>query len=71
VQLILDGKEFIALDEDGHAVGTIKVRGGRSWGYDRYLASRRGQRGDLLAVTFDLTQRSSTLRSVAIPVPND
>ncbi len=61
VQVILDGKEFTALDEDGNSVGTIKVRGGRSWGYDRYLANRRGQRGDLLSVTFDLTRRSSTL----------
>lgn len=71
VQVILDGKEFTAIDEDGNSVGTIKVRGGRSWGYDRYLANRRGQRGDLLMITFDLAQRSSTLGWVSVPVPND
>jgi hypothetical protein len=61
VQVILEGREFDAFAEDGRPVGTVKVRGGRSWGYDHFLASRRHQRGDLLTVTFDLNRRQSTL----------
>jgi hypothetical protein len=67
VQPILESREFTAVAEDGAPVGTIKVRGGRSWGYDRFLASRRGRRGDVLSVTFDLSRRVSTLASSERP----
>jgi YD repeat-containing protein len=71
VQVILEGREFVAVAEDGEPVGTVKVRGGRSWGYDRYLASRRGRRGDLLSVTFDLSRRISTLASTERRIADD
>jgi len=69
VQVILHGKDFPAFDTYGRSIGTIKVRHGRSWGFDRFLAEHQRGRGELLSVTFDLTNRLSTV-SVA-PVPND
>jgi predicted GNAT superfamily acetyltransferase len=71
VQVILEGREFEAIAEDGRSVGTVKVRGGRSWGYDHFLASRRHQRGDVLTVTFDLSRRQSTLAASERPVANE
>jgi hypothetical protein len=71
VQVMLEGREFAAVAEDGEPVGIVKVRSGRSWGYDRYLASRRGRRGDLLTVTFDLSRRVSTLASTERQIADD
>jgi len=71
VQVILEGREFAAIAENGRSVGTIKVRGGRSWGYDHFLASRRHQRGDVLTVIFDLSLRQSTLVASERPIANE
>lgn len=71
VQVMLEGREFAAVAENGEPVGVVKVRGGRSWGYDRYLASHRGRRGDLLTVTFDLSRRVSTLVSTERQIADD
>jgi len=71
VVAILDGRDFEAVGEGGQPVGTVKVRRGRSWGYDRFLASRRHQRGDVLTVTFDLSGRLCTLAATERPGGNE
>ena len=65
VREMLDGREFEAVAENGDPVGTIRVRAGRSWGYDRFLAQRGHESGELLSATFDFNGRVVSLATAS------
>jgi hypothetical protein len=62
VSPILEGSEFSARDTLGKRMGVIKIRGGRSWGFEPFLRKQGGSAGQVLSVAFDLTTREATLQ---------
>jgi hypothetical protein len=57
------GREFAATDEDGIALGSIRVNEeGNSWGFSRFLRQRGADEGDILVVEFNLAENVAVLR---------
>jgi hypothetical protein len=66
IRRFIAGGEFPATDELGLNVGAIRTNeeGTASYGYGRFLARSGADEGDLLLVTFKLTDGVSTLRLI-------
>lgn len=61
----LPGREFPAVDEEGHSCGVIGLtEEGTSYGYGAFLRRRGADVGDVLMVEFDLVARTVILRLV-------
>jgi hypothetical protein len=65
IRRFVKGREFQAMDEFGSAVGTVRVNDeGTSYGYGPFLTRRGADAGDILLISFRISEGLSTLRLI-------
>ena len=52
---------FQLLSTDGARVGTLAAKDGRAWGLGAFLRQHHARRGDYVAITLDLDQRTAVI----------